>query len=95
MNKKSLYYYLGVLLLGLAVLSYRIMRYLGITAYWLFVIFLVAGIIFIAISDRKIWVKIATIILASISYFIFFTVIFYIFSVLYFLFKITGTGELN
>lgn len=71
MNKKSLYYYLGVLLLGLGSVSYFILA-----IYWLVIALVATGITFIALSDSKTWLKITTIILIPILTVVFLLIVF-------------------
>ena len=61
MTKGNLYYFLGILLLSLGSISYYLLL-----VYWLFAILVVSGITLIAISNKKVWLKIATIIISPI-----------------------------
>ena len=68
MKKENLYYLSGILVLALGSISFYV-----ILIYWLFAILVLSGITLIAISDKKIWLKIATIfIVPIISVFLFF-----------------------
>ena len=68
MKKENLYYLSGILLLALGSVSFYV-----ILIYWLFAILILSGITLIAISDKKIWLKIVTIfIVPIISVFLFF-----------------------
>jgi hypothetical protein len=61
MKKENLYYLIGILLLALGSISFYV-----IFIYWLFIILVLSGIGLIAISDKKTWIKIVTIIVIPI-----------------------------
>lgn len=72
MKKENLYYLIGILLLALGSISFYV-----IFIYWLFIILVLSGIGLIAISDKKLWIKIVTIIVIPIiSVFLFVVSIF-------------------
>lgn len=61
MKKENLYYLIGILLLALGSISFYV-----IFIYWLFIILVLSGIGLIAMSDKKMWIKIVTIIVIPI-----------------------------
>lgn len=72
MKKENLYYLIGILLLALGSISFYV-----IFIYWLFIILVLSGIGLIAISNKKLWIKIVTIIVIPIiSVFLFVVSIF-------------------
>lgn len=71
MNRRNLYYYLGILLLVLGSISLY-----TIAIYWLCIILALTGITFITMSDKKTWEKIVTILLIPILSVIFLIIVF-------------------
>ena len=61
MKKENLYYLVGILLLALGSISFYV-----IFIYWLFMILVLSGIGLIAKSDKKMWIKLVTIIVVPI-----------------------------
>jgi hypothetical protein len=61
MKKENLYYLIGILLLALGSISFYV-----IFIYWLFMILVLSGIGLIAKSDKKMWIKLVTIIVVPI-----------------------------
>ena len=61
MKKENLYYLIGILLLALGSISFYF-----IFIYWLFMILVLSGIGLIAKSDKKMWIKLVTIIVVPI-----------------------------
>ena len=61
MKKENLYYLIGILLLALGSISFYV-----IFIYWLFMILALSGIGLIAKSDKKMWIKLVTIIVVPI-----------------------------
>lgn len=74
MKNKSILYYSGLLPLISGSTGFY---YLGSFYYWLSLLFLVLGIFLVALSDKKVWLKILTVILLPIiSVLLFFVIIF-------------------
>lgn len=72
MKKGNFYYLSGILLLALGSIGFYVLL-----IYWLFAILVLLGIMLIAVSDKKIWLKILTILLIPIlSGFLFFISLF-------------------
>ena len=61
MKKENLYYLIGILLLALGSISFYV-----IFIYWLFMILVLSGIGLIAKSDKKMLIKLVTIIVVPI-----------------------------
>lgn len=61
MKKENLYYLIGIILLALGSISFYV-----IFIYWLFMILVLSGIGLIAKSDKKMWIKLVTIIVVPI-----------------------------
>jgi len=75
MKKGNLYYLLGILLLAIGSISFYV-----IFIDWLCAVLTLSGITLIAISDKKIWLKLVTIILIPIVSVFLFTITLFAFN---------------
>lgn len=75
MKKGNLFYLSGILLLALGSISFYVFL-----IYWLFAILVLSGITLIAISDKKIGIKIITILLIPVIAVFLFIISLFVFS---------------